>query len=123
MLIHVSTPNRNLYGQFRRIANFYFLIVAIISVMIDSPVSPLPNFLALFFVIFVTMIKQGYEDFLRHRADGAINRKLVTQVDAHSVNQIQSQKVQVGDILLVEDSDEYPPDIQLKSQRKCQYHD
>ena len=83
--------------------------------MIDSPVSPLPNFLALFFVIFVTMIKQGYEDFLRHRADGAINRKLVTQVDAHSVNQIQSQKVQVGDILLVEDGDEFPCDILLIS--------
>ena len=50
---------RNLYGQFRRIANFYFLVVAIICSLIDSPVSPLPSWLALFFVIFVTMIKQG----------------------------------------------------------------
>ena len=33
-------------------------------------------------------MKQGYEDWVRHRGDGAINRKLVTQVDTESVNQI-----------------------------------
>ena len=33
-------------------------------------------------------LKQGYEDWVRHRGDGAINRKLVTQVDTESVNQI-----------------------------------
>ena len=69
--------------------------MAIISVVIESPVSPLPSILALLFVIFVTMIKQGYEDFLRHRADGAINRKEVTQVGPDSLNTIQSQKIQV----------------------------
>ena len=79
------------------IYNFYFLIVAIISVALGStsPVSPVPSILALLFVIFVTMIKQGYEDFLRHRADGAINRKEVTQVGPDSLNTIQSQKFKV----------------------------
>ncbi len=33
------------------------------------------------FVIVVTMIKQGYEDLLRHRADNGINNKLVTKVE------------------------------------------
>ena len=33
-------------------------------------------------------LTQGYEDWVRHRGDGAINRKLVTQVDTESVNQI-----------------------------------
>ena len=60
-------PFRNLFEQFRRIANFYFLLVAVISVVIDSPVSPVPSILALGFVILVTMTKQGYEDFLRHK--------------------------------------------------------
>jgi hypothetical protein len=32
-------------------------------------------------VIVVTMIKQGYEDLLRHRADNGINNKLVTKVE------------------------------------------
>ena len=34
------------------------------------------------------LLKLGYEDWVRHRGDGAINRKLVTQVDTESVNQI-----------------------------------
>ena len=33
-------------------------------------------------------LTQGYEDWVRHRGDGAINRKLVTKVDTESVNQI-----------------------------------
>lgn len=33
-------------------------------------------------------LTQGYEDWVRHRGDRAINRKSVTQVDTESVNQI-----------------------------------
>ena len=33
-------------------------------------------------------LNQGYEDWVRHRGDRAINRKSVTQVDTESVNQI-----------------------------------
>jgi hypothetical protein len=45
------------------------------------------------FVIVVTMIKQGYEDLLRHRADNVINRKHVTKVEDSAVKQIQSKNV------------------------------
>lgn len=40
----------------------------------DSPVSPLTSLLPLIFVISVTAIKQGYEDYLRHKADNVVNR-------------------------------------------------
>ena len=89
--------------------------MAVISVSIDSPVSPLPSVLALLFVILVTMIKKGYEDVLRHRADGLINRTLVTKIEPNGVKQIHSQEVQVGDILCVEDGDEFPCDMLLLS--------
>lgn len=39
----------------------------------DSPVSPLTSLIPLVFVISVTAAKQGYEDFLRHRADNMVN--------------------------------------------------
>lgn len=39
----------------------------------DSPVSPLTSLIPLVFVIAVTAAKQGYEDFLRHRADNMVN--------------------------------------------------
>lgn len=82
---------------------------------IDSPVSPVPSILALLFVILLTMIKQGYEDFLRHRADKAINHKLVTKIEPDKISEIQSQNVQVGDILCVQDGEEFPCDMLLLS--------
>ena len=62
-------------------ANFYFLVrphdslylphdicaqvILILTWIIDSPISPESWLLSLLFVIVVTMIKQGYEDYLR----------------------------------------------------------
>ncbi|KAJ8277203.1 hypothetical protein GJAV_G00072540 [Gymnothorax javanicus] len=64
---------KNLFEQFRRIANFYFLIIFLVQLMIDTPTSPITSGLPLFFVITVTAIKQGYEDWLRHKADNEVN--------------------------------------------------
>ena len=45
--------------QFRRVANFYFLIVAIIQLSLpESPVSPFTSVAPLVFVVITTMIKQ-----------------------------------------------------------------
>ena len=71
---------KNLFEQFKRIANFYFLITLIIAISIESPVSPLTSALPLAFVIFVTACKQGYEDFLRHRSDERVNKTMVTAI-------------------------------------------
>ncbi len=49
---------RNLFEQFRRIANFYFLTIAVVQLFIDSPVSPFTSISPLVFVVFVTMVKQ-----------------------------------------------------------------
>lgn len=40
----------------------------------DSPVSKWTSLLPLVFVISATAIKQGYEDYLRHKADNLVNR-------------------------------------------------
>ena len=55
----------NLIEQFRRVANFYFLVTLILTWIIDSPISPESWLLSLMFVVIVTMVKQGYEDYLR----------------------------------------------------------
>ncbi|XP_045139746.1 phospholipid-transporting ATPase IH [Echinops telfairi] len=49
---------KNLFEQFRRIANFYFLIIFLVQLIIDTPTSPVTSGLPLFFVITVTAIKQ-----------------------------------------------------------------
>jgi len=53
---------KNIFEQFRRIANFYFLInVIIIFIIPDPPVSPYTSIIPLLFVVLVTAIKQAYE--------------------------------------------------------------
>lgn len=60
----------SLFNQFRRYANIYFLIVAILqSIPQISPLNPLSAIAPLVFVIALSMIREGYEDLKRYRAD------------------------------------------------------
>uniref|UniRef100_A0A146X6U7 Phospholipid-transporting ATPase n=1 Tax=Fundulus heteroclitus TaxID=8078 RepID=A0A146X6U7_FUNHE len=110
---------KNLFEQFRRIANFYFLIIFLVQVIVDTPTSPVTSGLPLFFVITVTAIKQGYEDWLRHKADREVNEYLVTVLEDGQRIRKQSAKIKVGDILEVEEDETFPCDlILLKSSRE-----
>ncbi|XP_061081832.1 phospholipid-transporting ATPase IH isoform X4 [Conger conger] len=106
---------KNLFEQFRRIANFYFLIIFLVQLIIDTPTSPITSGLPLFFVITVTAIKQGYEDWLRHKADNSINRCPVHIIQHGKVVMKQSRKLRVGDIVRVKEDETFPCDLILLS--------
>ncbi|KAJ1652243.1 hypothetical protein IWQ61_007376 [Dispira simplex] len=65
---------RNLFEQFRRAANVYFLVTAIIQVIpvfgIDNPGFAV---LPIVVVLFLTACKDGYEDYRRHISDNEFN--------------------------------------------------
>lgn len=64
------SPSRLLqFEQYRRPANWYFTLMAVLSLTELSPFSPFTTFFPLSFVIGLSMIKEGYEDFRRHRSD------------------------------------------------------
>ncbi|KAJ8015699.1 hypothetical protein DPEC_G00028830 [Dallia pectoralis] len=110
---------KNLFEQFRRIANFYFLIIFLVQVIVDTPTSPVTSGLPLFFVITVTAIKQGYEDWLRHKADNEVNKYLVTVLEDGKEIKTESEKIKVGDVVEVEEDETFPCDlILLKSSRE-----
>ncbi|XP_037918794.1 probable phospholipid-transporting ATPase IF isoform X4 [Hermetia illucens] len=104
---------QNLLEQFRRIANFYFLVLVIISLIIDSPVSPYTSLIPLMFVIVVTATKQGYEDFLRHKADNMVNFSLVTVIREGKEEDINCQDIIRGDLVLVSRDCDVPCDLVL----------
>ncbi|XP_072294416.1 phospholipid-transporting ATPase IF isoform X1 [Eucyclogobius newberryi] len=106
---------KNLFEQFRRIANFYFLIIFLVQLMIDTPTSPVTSGLPLFFVITVTAIKQGYEDWLRHKADNEVNGAPVYVVRSGSLVQTRSKNIRVGDIVRVAKDETFPVDLVLLS--------
>ncbi|XP_016952023.1 phospholipid-transporting ATPase IF isoform X1 [Drosophila biarmipes] len=104
---------QNLLEQFRRIANFYFLVMTIISLLIDSPVSPMTSLLPLVFVIAVTAAKQGYEDVLRYRTDNVVNSSPVTVIRDGKEAIIKSEDVIPGDLVVVERDCDVPCDLVL----------
>ncbi|XP_072897346.1 phospholipid-transporting ATPase IF isoform X2 [Hemitrygon akajei] len=106
---------KNLFEQFRRIANFYFLVIFLVQLMIDTPTSPFTSGLPLFFVITVTAIKQGYEDWLRHKADNEVNNTPVYVIRSGSLVQTRSQNIRVGDIVKIEKDQTFPTDLVLLS--------
>uniref|UniRef100_A0A8C7K5G3 Phospholipid-transporting ATPase n=1 Tax=Oncorhynchus kisutch TaxID=8019 RepID=A0A8C7K5G3_ONCKI len=106
---------KNLFEQFRRIANFYFLLIFLVQLIIDTPTSPITSGLPLFFVITVTAIKQGYEDWLRHKADCSINECPVDVVKEGTVVRTQSHKLRVGDVVMAREDETFPCDLILLS--------
>uniref|UniRef100_A0A673XFQ9 Phospholipid-transporting ATPase n=1 Tax=Salmo trutta TaxID=8032 RepID=A0A673XFQ9_SALTR len=106
---------KNLFEQFRRIANFYFLLIFLVQVTIYTPTSPVTSGLPLFFVITVTAIKQGYEDWLRHKADCSINECPVDVVKEGTVVRTQSHKLRVGDVVMAREDETFPCDLILLS--------
>ncbi|KAM9231066.1 phospholipid-transporting ATPase IF, partial [Leptosomus discolor] len=106
---------KNLFEQFRRVANFYFLIIFLVQLMIDTPTSPITSGLPLFFVITVTAIKQGYEDWLRHKADNEVNGAPVYVVRSGGLVKTRSKNIRVGDIVRVAKDETFPADLVLLS--------
>ncbi|XP_068960897.1 phospholipid-transporting ATPase IF isoform X2 [Petaurus breviceps papuanus] len=106
---------KNLFEQFRRVANFYFLIIFLVQLMIDTPTSPVTSGLPLFFVITVTAIKQGYEDWLRHKSDNEVNGAPVYVVRSGGLVKTRSKNIRVGDIVRIAKDEIFPADLVLLS--------
>ncbi|KAI0683336.1 phospholipid-translocating P-type ATPase, partial [Cytidiella melzeri] len=69
---------RNLLEQFRRVANCFFLAIAILQFFsLFSTVSPGLVILPLLIVLGITAIKDGYEDIKRHQSDRQVNYSIV----------------------------------------------
>ncbi|GJN88512.1 hypothetical protein Rhopal_001478-T1 [Rhodotorula paludigena] len=71
---------RNLLEQFRRVANIFFLVLVILQFFPRfTTVNPGLSALPLIAVLFITALKDGYEDLKRHQSDRAINNiKVIT---------------------------------------------
>lgn len=60
----------SLLYQFKRFSNVYFLFVAILqSISIISPLHPLTAINPLVFVLVVSMMREGFEDYERYKSD------------------------------------------------------
>lgn len=66
---------KNLFEQFRRVANVYFLIIAIVTLTPTSPVKPGAFLLALVIVLGATAIKEAVEDWVSCKPAGFLPQR------------------------------------------------
>ncbi|KAI8466535.1 MAG: hypothetical protein J3K34DRAFT_524465 [Monoraphidium minutum] len=104
----------NLYGQFRRVANMYFL--ALVCLQAIPGLSPVPWWGTLFplaVVLLVNGVKEAFDDYWRHVSDAQVNRRLVTLLREDGDTAIHWNTVQVGDLLRLHNGDDVPADMVL----------
>ena len=103
---------KTLFLQFKRYANIYFLIIAILQcIPTISPLNPFSAIAPFVLVIALSMLREGLEDLTRHKSDKEANARKCTVLKSGSLVQQEWRHVQVGDILITKDSDFFAADL------------
>ncbi|KAL7001294.1 putative phospholipid-transporting ATPase 9 [Sarracenia purpurea var. burkii] len=107
---------RSLFEQFRRVANFYFLVTGILAFTPLAPYSAVSAILPLIIVIGATMVKEGIEDWRRKQQDIEVNnRKVKVHCGDGLFEHTEWKNLRVGDIVKVEKDEFFPADLLLLS--------
>lgn len=121
---YVSTTKYNIitflpkaiFEQFRRVANIYFLLAAILSLTPVSPFTAVSMIAPLAFVVGLSMAKEALEDWQRFMQDVKVNiRKVSVHKREGRFGYKHWQKLQVGDVVKVEKDQFFPADLLLLS--------
>ncbi|WFD26226.1 P-type phospholipid transporter [Malassezia nana] len=92
---------KNLLEQFRRVANIFFLVLVILQFFPQfTTINPGVAMLPLLIVLFITMVKDGYEDIKRHQSDRIVNRQRARTLGGHgfknhNVTELKSRSLQM----------------------------
>ncbi|CAA0831460.1 Phospholipid-transporting ATPase 1 [Striga hermonthica] len=107
---------RNLFEQFHRVAYIYFLVIAILNQLPQLAVFGRgASIMPLAFVLLVTAVKDGYEDFRRHRSDRIENNRLTWVLVDNTFQQKRWKEIRVGEIIKVSGNETLPCDMVLLS--------
>eukprot|EP01022_Parablepharisma_sp_SALTPOND_P012516 TRINITY_DN16105_c0_g1_i3.p2 TRINITY_DN16105_c0_g1~~TRINITY_DN16105_c0_g1_i3.p2 ORF type:complete len:773 (+),score=77.26 TRINITY_DN16105_c0_g1_i3:2717-5035(+) len=132
---------KSLLIQFMRLANIYFLVIATLQcIPTISPLNPITAVLPLAFVLIVSMIREGIEDYRRYTDDRAANSQPVRVLRSggevrNDLNEkcvkakekypefntrfpdcydiIKSQDLKVGQVVLMYEDETFPADLIL----------
>ncbi|XP_056875092.1 phospholipid-transporting ATPase ID [Takifugu flavidus] len=106
----------NLFEQFRRLANAYFLFLLILQVI--PQVSSLPWYttaVPLVFVLSITAVKDATDDIRRHNSDNQVNNRMVDVLIDGELRSEKWMNVQVGDIIKLQNNQFVTADLLLLS--------
>ncbi|XP_035766584.1 probable phospholipid-transporting ATPase IM [Neolamprologus brichardi] len=106
----------NLFEQFQRIANAYFLFLLVLQVIPQiSSLSWFTTVVPLILVLTVTAAKDATDDINRHRSDNRVNNRKVQVLIDRKLRSEKWMNVQVGDIIKLENNQFVTADLLLLS--------
>ncbi|XP_055020750.1 phospholipid-transporting ATPase VA [Boleophthalmus pectinirostris] len=109
---------KNLFEQFHRFANVYFVFIALLNfVPVVNAFQPELALAPVVFILSVTAIKDLWEDYRRHRSDKEINHMdcLVYSRTERRYVEIYWKEVRVGDFIRLRCNEILPADVLLLS--------
>ncbi|KAL1834610.1 hypothetical protein DCAR_0104820 [Daucus carota subsp. sativus] len=105
---------KNLWEQFSRFMNQYFLLIACLQLWpLITPVNPASTWGPLLFIFAVSASKEAWDDYYRYLSDKKANEKQVWVVKKGVKKHIQAQDIHVGNLVWLRENDEVPCDLVL----------
>ncbi|XP_077648368.1 phospholipid-transporting ATPase IC isoform X2 [Urocitellus parryii] len=106
----------NLFEQFKRAANFYFLVLLILQAIPQiSTLAWYTTLVPLLLVLGITAIKDLVDDVARHKMDKEINNRTCEVIKDGRFKVTKWKDIQVGDVIRLKKNDFIPADILLLS--------
>uniref|UniRef100_A0A452IUD9 Phospholipid-transporting ATPase n=1 Tax=Gopherus agassizii TaxID=38772 RepID=A0A452IUD9_9SAUR len=106
----------NLFEQFQRIANAYFLFLLILQLIPQvSSLSWFTTVVPLVLVLAVSGVKDAIDDFNRHKSDNHVNNRPVQVLINGRLKDDKWMNIQVGDIIKLENNNFVTADLLLLS--------
>ena len=104
-----------LFEQFRFFLNLYFLIMACTQFISILRIGPLYTYWApLGFVLFITMLREAFDDIKRVHRDRELNSQMYTVLAEDGRRKdTPSSKLQVSDIVIIQKNQRIPADVVL----------
>lgn len=104
-----------LFEQFRFFLNLYFLVMACTQFIPMFRVGYLYTYWGpLAFVLFVTMLREAYDDIKRAYRDKELNSQMYTLLCANGKKKkVPSSQLQVSDVVIIQKNQRVPADVVL----------
>ncbi|XP_059190532.1 probable phospholipid-transporting ATPase IM [Centropristis striata] len=104
----------NLFEQFQRVANAYFLVLLILQLIPEiSSLSWFTTIVPLVLVLVITAVKDATDDYFRHKSDQQVNNRQSQVLIRGSLQNEKWMNVRVGDIIKLENNQFVAADLLL----------
>nr|XP_033791803.1 phospholipid-transporting ATPase ID-like isoform X2 [Geotrypetes seraphini]XP_033791812.1 phospholipid-transporting ATPase ID-like isoform X2 [Geotrypetes seraphini]XP_033791822.1 phospholipid-transporting ATPase ID-like isoform X2 [Geotrypetes seraphini]XP_033791829.1 phospholipid-transporting ATPase ID-like isoform X2 [Geotrypetes seraphini]XP_033791838.1 phospholipid-transporting ATPase ID-like isoform X2 [Geotrypetes seraphini] len=106
----------NLFEQFQRVANAYFVFLLILQLIPQiSSLSWFTTVVPLVLVLAVSAVKDAIDDYYRHKSDNQVNNRRVQRLVKGQFTNEKWMNIQVGDIIKLENNNFVTADLLLLS--------